>query len=287
VQVAPAEILINAIGLSALYVMVAVGLTLAFGVMRILNFAHGELYMVGAYGAWIFYAQGVLPFPAAVAVSAAIVSGVGLIIERGVFRPLREAPFSGLLGAIGVMFILQVFVGQVWGLGLNKIVPLAYPEIFHILGATLSVHRLIVIVAGFSILVGIWFFLKRSKLGLAMRACSMDAEAASLQGIGANRTRVVTMAMSGALAGLAGALIAPTIIVNPYIGGAVILKAFVIIIVGGMGSFEGAILAAFLFGFMDVGITTIADGTIANMVGLMFMFIILAFRPRGLLGREV
>ena len=284
--VAPEQIFINGLGLSALYLMIALGLTLAFGVMRIVNFAHGELYMVGAYGVWLFYSVGGLPFFAAVVMSAAVVGGIGIAMERGIFRPLREEPMSGLLGAIAVVFILQVLVGQIFGLGFNKPVSSAYKEILQILGATFGVHRLIMIVVSFFVLAGMWFFF-RAKMGRALRACSQDVEAAQLQGVSLHTAGITTMAISAALAGLAGAVISPIIIVNPYMGGHIILKAFVIIIVGGMGSIRGTILAAFLFGFMDSIITTIADSTIANMVGLVFMVLILAFKPRGLLGREV
>lgn len=285
-QLAPEQIFLNGLGLGALYIMVAMGLTLAFGVMKILNFSHGELYMVGAYSMWLFHAELGLSFPVAAAIGCVIVGVIGLVVERGIFRPLRDKPFSGLLGAIGVMFILQVLMGQIFGLGLNKTVPAAYVHRISFFTATLGVHRLIVIVASFFALAGMWFFFRRAKMGRAMRACSQDAEAAVLQGVSLNSVGRTTMVLSGVLAGLAGALISPTIIVNPYIGGFIILKAFAIVIVGGMGSIEGTILAALIFGFMDSSITSVFDGTIASMVGLVFLFTILVLRPRGLLGRE-
>ncbi len=123
--VAPMQMFINGLGLSSLYGILAVGLTIAFGVMRIINFAHGELYMVGAYSVWLFYSVGGLPFPAAVLMGVAVVVGISIAMERGIFGPLRGNATSGLLGAIAVMFILQVLVGQIFGLGFNKPVPAA------------------------------------------------------------------------------------------------------------------------------------------------------------------
>lgn len=284
--VAPLQVFINGLGLSSLYGILAVGLTIVFGVMRIINFAHGELYMVGAYSVWLFYSVGGLPFPAAVLMGVAVAGGIGIAMERGIFGPLRGSAFSGLLGAIAVMFILQVLMGQIFGLGFNKPVPSAYKGIVEILGSTLSLQRLIMIIVSFLAITGVWFFLRRTKIGSALRACSQDAEAAQLQGVNLNAVRITTMAVSGGLAGLAGAIISPIMTVSPYMGGHIILKAFVIIIVGGMGNIEGSILAAFLFGFMDSIITTVFDGTIANLVGLVFMVLILALRPRGLLNRE-
>lgn len=285
-EVSAEQILVNGLGLSGLYIMVALGLTLVFSVMRILNFAHGEFYMVGAYAVWLLYAQGNLPFLAAVAVGILIVSALSIIVYLGLFRPLQGNPLGGYLGSIGIMFILQVLVGQIWGVGVNKVVPRAFSQIIHISDAYLGVHRLIVILASFALIGGVWFFLHKTKMGQALRACAQDTEAASLQGINLNKTSAIAMGISGALAGVAGALMSPVIIINPYMGGSIILKAFVVLIVGGMGSVEGAVLAGFLFGFLDSVITCVLDSTIANLLGLFVMLGVLAIRPLGLLGRE-
>jgi branched-chain amino acid transport system permease protein len=269
--------------------MLALGLTLAFGVMRLLNLAHGEFYMLGAYGIWLFYSSGIMSFIPAVVVSIVLVAVFSIIVQRLVYRPLIHGgdPMVSVLGAIGIMFILQVFVGQVWGLGLNKPIPRVYFEPLQFFDANVDMHRLIVIIGALVLVGGLWFFLQRVKMGKAMRACTQDPEAASLQGIGLDRMHIIAMAMAGALAGAAGALMAPLVVVNPYMGTLILLKAAMIIIVGGMGSIEGALIAGFLFGFLDSGITAVADNVIANLVGLVLMLIILSVRPRGLLGREV
>jgi branched-chain amino acid transport system permease protein len=280
------QIIVNGVGLSALYTILALGLTLVFGVMGIINFAHGELYMLGAYGMWIFYGKANLPFFVALALSMVAVGGLSLLIERGVFRPLRNDASASLVGATGVMFIIQVLTGQIWGLGYNKPVPRAFPKVIHIFNAALSQERLVIIIVTLVLAGGLWFFLERVKLGRGMRACSQDAEAAFLQGISLNKMSAIAMGIGGVLAAGAGALVSASMSVNPYMGGEVIFKCFVIVIVGGAGSVGGAILSAVFFGFMDSIITSLVDSTVANLLGLLFMFVILVVRPRGFLGRE-
>ena len=193
---------------------------------------------------------------------------------------------SGLISAVGLVFILQVLVGQIWGLGLNKPVPYAYRGVVKPLGVPICYHDLIVILVSVGLMIILWIFLNRIRLGQGMRAVSQDSIAASLQGISINKMGLVAMGTGCAFAGLAGALSAPLVTVNPYMGGTIILKAFLIVIVGGVGSIGGTILASLLFAFLDTVITRLADSTIANMIGLLLMLGILTFRPKGLLGRE-
>jgi branched-chain amino acid transport system permease protein len=285
-MVSPEQIIVNGIGLSALYILLALGLTLIFGVMRIANFAHGELYMLGAYGMYLFYGKGGLPFLVALIPTMVLVGLLSILIERGVFRPLRNDPFSSLVAATGVMFIIQVLTGQIWGLGYNKPVPRAFTKVFHILDATIPQERIVVIVVTLVLAGGLWYFLEKIKLGRAMRACTQDAEAASLQGISLNTMSAIAMGIGGVLASGAGALVSPSMAVNPYMGGDVLFKSFVIVIVGGVGSVGGGIISAVFFGFLDSIITSVADSSIANLFGFLFMFAILVIRPQGFFGRE-
>lgn len=285
-MVSPEQIIVNGLGLSALYIMLALGLTLVLGIMRIVNFAHGEIYMLGAYGMWLFYGKGGLPFFAALSLSMVLVAVLSLMIEWSIFRRLRNNQYGSLVAAIGLMSVLQVLTGQIWGIGYNKPVPRAFPGVIHILDASISQERLVIILTTFVLVGGLWFFLERVKLGRGMRASAQDADAASLQGISLNSMCAIAMGIGGALAGGAGALVSPTMAVNPYMGGQVILKCFVIVIVGGAGSVGGAIIAAIFFGFLDSIVSSVADSTIANLLGLVLMFGILVFRPQGILGRE-
>lgn len=269
-----------------LYAVVAVGLALIFGVMRTANFAHGEFFMVGAYTVWLLYARGDWPFPAAVLAAVGVVAGIGLITERTIFRPLRGNVVAGLIASLGLVFILQVIVGRIWGLGMSKPVPPAFPGSLEILGASVGWQRFIMIPAGITMLGLLWLFLHRFKLGRALRATAQDPEAAALQGISIDRMALLAMGIAAAFAGVAGALMASIYPVTPYMGHTVILMTFIIVIVGGTGSLEGAFLAAILFGFLHTIVTTVLDSTIANIIVTVVMAVVLAIRPKGLLGRE-
>lgn len=270
-----------------LYAVVAVGLALIFGVMRTANFAHGEFFMLGAYTVWLLYSRAEWPFFAAVAVAAGVVAAIGIATERGVFKPLRGNVVGGLIASLGLVFILQVTAVQLWGVGARpKPVSPAFPGALEILGTSVGWQRFVVIPAAITMLGLLWFFLHRLKLGRALRAIAQDREAAALQGIAIDRMSMLAMAIAAAFAGVAGGLMAPIYQVTPYLGHTVILMVFIIIIVGGTGSLEGAILAAVMFGFLHTIVTTLLDSTVAIIISCVAMAVILAIRPQGLLGRE-
>lgn len=276
--------LANGVVLGSIYAMVAVGLALAFGVMQMANFAHGEFFMLGAYVVYILYALGGVPFPAAVILAFPIVAAFGLATERLIFRPTRGNVLAGFMATAGVAFILQVLVGQIWGVGLMRSVPTPYMGAADIGGAFVSWQRLIIVPATALMVGGLWLFLHRARAGKALRACAQDAEAAQLQGIALNRMTALAMALSGGFAGVAGALMAPIAPVTPYMGHSFVVTAFIVVIVGGMASIEGALLASFLLGFIHTFVTTFFDAVVATMVGVLFMALVLIIKPTGLLG---
>ncbi|MDE0147736.1 MAG: branched-chain amino acid ABC transporter permease [Rhodospirillaceae bacterium] len=274
---------INAMYAASYMALIAVGLVMIFGVMGVINFAHGELYMAGAYCVVFLYAQEKFPFLVGVAAGLIFVGAVGLLMERGLFRPLRKNPLGGLIASIGFLLILQTLVVFGFGRRMGHVPPPTQGKI-EIFGAILTYQRLFVIVAAILLLAALWAFLKRSKFGWALRACAQDAEAASLQGISMNQTARIAMFIGAGLAGVAGALTAPLVSPTPYIGHSIIVTAFIIIIVGGIGSLEGAVIAAVLYAFVHTFVTTFFDGVIANIVGLALMFAVLVVRPTGLFG---
>jgi len=275
----------NAAVVSVFYAVMAIGFTLVFGVMGVLNLAHGELYMVGAYVVWLAYAQGGVPFPVAVALAVAVVAGLGLLIERGLFRPMRGRPLMGLIMSVGMIFILQVFVATTWHVGLMKQIMPYIPGSMQAFGISIAYQRLLVVPAAITALGALWFFLRRTRMGRALRAKSQDPEAASLQGISVDRVDIVTMAIGAGLAGFAGAFMSPIMRVDPYMGHSALVIALLVTIVGGLGSIEGALIASFIFGFMISFVTVLVDSTMANIVSVLLMFIVLAVRPRGIMGR--
>jgi branched-chain amino acid transport system permease protein len=277
---------VNAIYAASFMALIAVGLVLIFGVMGVINFAHGEFYMLGAYCVVFVYADNNLPFFLAVAVGLVFVGLVGIVAERGLFRPVRDNPLAGLIASIGLLLILQTLAVLGFGVRMEHIPP-STQTVLHVPGTegvVLPLERLNVIVATIVLLGALWFFLRRTRFGWALRACAQDPEAAALQGISMNQTARLAMCIGAALAGVAGAMTAPLVRTYPYMGHSVIVTAFIIIIVGGIGSLEGAVVAAVLYAFVNTFVTTFADGVIADIVGLLLMLLVLIVRPTGLFG---
>jgi len=276
---------VNAAYAASYMALIAVGLVLIFGVMGVINFAHGELYMAGAYAIVYLYAGMQLPFLVAVAIGLAFVGCLGLIMEWAMFRPLRDNPLGGLIASIGFLLVLQSSAVLLFGVRAQN-VPAVSRERLDIAGAVLTVDRFIVIAATIALLSALWAFLRFTRYGRALRAVSQDREAAALQGISINQTARWAMFIGAALAGVAGALTAPLVPTTPYMGHAVIVTAFIIIIVGGIGSLEGAVIAAILYAIVHTLVTTFFDGVIANIVGLLLMLAVLIVRPQGLFGAQ-
>jgi len=279
------QTVVNAVYAASFTALIAVGLVLIFGVMGVINFAHGELYMLGAYAVVALYADQGMPFFLTVAIGLIFVGVVGIGMERGLFRPMRDNPLGGLVVSIGFLLILQALAVLGFGVRMEHVPPVTQRIIrFGFEQGGLSLQRLYVIVASIVLLAGLWLFLHRTRFGWALRACAQDPEAASLQGISMNRTARLAMFIGAALAGVAGALTAPEVPVEPTMGHSVIVTAFIIIIVGGIGSLNGAVVAAILYAFVHTFVTTVADGTIATILGLCMMLFVLVVRPQGLFG---
>ena len=281
--------LIAQTGLNALYAaaylsLVAVGLVLIFGVMGVINFAHGELFMLGAYVVVALYTGLDMPFVLVAALALVFVGCVGLLMEFTMFRPLRSNPLGGLVASIGFLVVLQALVSMGFGVRMEHVPPVTQEVIVFSEKVRLPVQRLAVIVAAAAFLGALWLFLRRTRFGWALRASAQDSEAAALQGISIRKTSMMAMFIGGALAGVAGALTAPLISVNPNMGHSVIVAAFIVIIVGGVGSLEGAVVAAFAYAFVHTAVTTIWDGVIADIVGLLLMLGVLIVKPTGLFG---
>jgi branched-chain amino acid transport system permease protein len=276
---------VNAAYAASYTALIAVGLVLIFGVMGVINFAHGELYMMGAYAVVYLYAGMEVPFLAAVAAGLVFVGCLGLLMEWALFRPLRENPLGGLIASIGFLLILQSLAVLGFGLRMQN-VPSVSKASLTIGSAVLTHERLLVIGAAIALLGLLWLFLRKTRFGWALRAVAQDREAAALQGISINQTARWAMFIGAALAGTAGALTAPLVAPTPYMGHSVIVTAFIVIIVGGIGSLEGAVVAAILYAFVHTFVTTVYDGVVANIVGLLMMLAVLIVMPTGLFGAK-
>ncbi|MDP6429741.1 MAG: branched-chain amino acid ABC transporter permease [Rhodospirillales bacterium] len=283
------QIVANIVFLSTFYVSFAVGLALVFGVMRTINFAHGEFYMLGGYALWLTVGalSGTIPggliFIVALVVGAGVVGTLGILLQLSIFHRLREHPFSIFMATLGLSYVLQVSVVQTIG-PMGRSIPAVFPGFVFFEGMILPIQRLAVF--GFTVVMiaGLWFFLMQTNIGRAVRASAQNKTGAMLQGISMNKIALTTMFVGSALAAMSGVLMASVLPVSPFMGGDAIWRAFIIIIVGGIGSLSGAVVAAFMFGTIDTLLTSFGAGKFTAMVDALIMLLALSFMPSGILG---
>ncbi|PNY80816.1 branched-chain amino acid ABC transporter permease [Deinococcus koreensis] len=274
--------LFNALALGGVYALVALGLTLVYGVMRVPNFAHGGLYMLGAYFTYAALTGLGLGYVPALLLSALGVAILAAGLERLIFYPLRNAPHvHPMIAAIGVLFFLEAAVQLVWGPDFKQI-PEPVPGILNLGGVIVTWQRLIVIAASVVAMLGLNYFLKRTLTGTTIEAMSQNREGARLVGIDTNRVGMLTFAISGALAAIGASLIAPINAVAPSMGEVMNLKVFAIIILGGMGSVPGAIVGGFLLALTEVFGGFYISLDFADVIGFAMLVLVLALKPAGL-----
>ena len=272
--------LLNALALGGAYSLVALGLTLVYGVMKIPNFAHGGLYMVGAYVTWALLTTLGVPYFLALGL-------VAMLLERVVFYPLRAAPgIHPMIAAIGVLFFLEAVIAhpQVFGADF-KIMASPITGIVNVGGVSITAQRLLMIGASVVVMLALFYFLKRTTTGATIEAMAQNREGARLVGINVGRVASLTFFISGALAAIAATLYAPTSLVSPSMGEVMNLKVFAIIVLGGMGSVPGAIVGAFLLAFAETFGGVFVGANFADVVGFAVLVIVLAIRPQGLFRR--
>jgi branched-chain amino acid transport system permease protein len=278
---------LNGLTLGSVYALVALGLTLVYGILHIPNFAHGAFYMVGAYVS--FYAAGSygLNFWAAMACAAAFVAVLSVLADRLVFHPLRHSPpLHDMIAAIGLLLFLEAVVQAIWGAEFHRM-PAPYTTILRFADLTAPVSRLLIIGAAFVLMIALQVFLRRTTTGSTIVAMAQDREGASLVGIDPVKVSMLTFAISGALAAIAATLFAPINLVYPSMGHLVIMKAFVIIILGGMGSIPGAIVGGLLIGFAEAFGAFYISTAYKDIIAFLLLVAILSLRPQGLFPSEV
>lgn len=275
----------NGIMVGGIYGLMALGLTLIYGVLYIPNFALGHQAMIGAYITFFLVSLYGVNYFVAVAGAMVALAALGVVTERVIFRPIKNAPHvNAFIAAFGLLFLLESGSLIAWGATYRKIETPYEREILTVFGATLPVQRLIVVAATVVVIVGIQLFLKRTMAGAALRAVSQQREAALLVGIDSDRVASLTMAVGSALAAAAGGLIGPVILVFPTMGNLMIVKAFVIIILGGMGSVVGAIVGGFLLGLVESLAAGYLSPSYKDLYAFLFLVLVLAVRPTGLFG---
>ncbi|ROO30796.1 branched-chain amino acid ABC transporter permease [Salinisphaera orenii] len=279
--------ILNGLTLGSIYGLVALGLTLVYGILHVPNFAHGALYMVGAYVCYFAMVELGLNYWVAMAAAAAVVALLSVLCERLVFHPLRHAPpIHDKIAAIGILLFLEAVVQMHWGADFRRI-PTPYTEILRLGELTLPAQRLLIIGGAFALMGALHLYLKKTMTGLTIIAMAQNREGAFLVGIDANRVAMMTFAIAGALAAIAASLFAPINLVYPAMGHLVLLKAFVIIILGGMGSIPGAIIGGLIIGFAEALGGFYISSTYKDVIAFVLLVVILSIKPTGLFTKGV
>ena len=278
------QAVVNGLVVGLLYLLMAVGFTLVFGVMRVVNFAHSEFYMLGAFVVYYCVTQLNLPFLPSVVITFAVAVAFGWIIEWLILKPFRNDELNGMIATIGLAMILQNLALMAFGPD-----PLSMPSVVqgvaHFGSMVIPNSRLYVVAFSIGVLLLLYVFLRYSRTGRALRAVVQDIEIASAQGIRANFIYPLGFGIGVGLAAVAGALMAPLFSVSPFIGAGPLLKAFIVVILGGLGSIPGAALASLLLGITEsVAGTFLSTGT-ADILIFAFLIVMLVVRPSGLLFR--
>lgn len=283
-------ILVSGIVLASLYALMATGLALVWNTLGIFNFAHGVFMTLGAYIAWqVADGRGFgWGLSAGIAVSVAVLAGLGVVVNRLLISPFlgrKDIVLVAVMTTLAGAFFLENSALLIWGPRIKQLDRIVSGNI-KIIGSAISMHELVIIVLAPLVLVGLWAFLKWTRIGSAIRAVSQNRDSALLLGINVNAIYSLAFAISAALAGGAGVLLGAIRFITPTMGTEPLLKAFIVVILGGLGSFGGTIVSAYLIGFMEAFSTYFigAYWTQAAMFGL-FILVLVAL-PRGLMGRE-
>ena len=278
---------VNGLMIGGIYALMGIGLTLIFGVMNVVNFAHGEFYMLGAFVVYTFFTLAGVPYPLALIAAAIVVGLVGVCVERFLLRPMRHQPVDvSMLATIGLSIFLANMALIVWG-PTRKDIGQAFSLVGMEVGPlTVTPARVTVLVASLLIIVGSHWFLQRTKFGRAIRATFQDPETAALMGVNVDFVNMFTFGWGAAVAALAGGLLGPIFQVFPSMGAIVSAKSFAVVIAGGLGSFPGAILAGLLLGIAEsLGAGYISSGY-RDGIAFVLIIVVLIFKPTGLFGRE-
>jgi branched-chain amino acid transport system permease protein len=278
------DIILNSLVLGGVFLIVAIGLNIIYGLSRVMNLAHGSLYAIGAYVSVTLISMGV-NFFVALAIAPLAVAAVGLVLERTVIAPMRKRSIVyTLILTYGLMFFLDGLIRYVWGNEPRFVrLPLFLQDTIPILGTYYPSYRLAVLVIIAATMAGLMLFLGKTKTGITLRAASSIPEMVSCLGINMKLVHIGAFMLGCAMAGIAGVVAGPLYTVDPIMGHEMLISSFVVIVIGGLGSLRGAVLAAFLIGLVQ----TLAEFFITDLamvIVFMLMAVILAFKPRGLLG---
>ena len=283
--------LLNGISLGSVYAIIALGYTMVYGIAKMLNFAHGDVIMVGSYVAFVAINNMGLPIPISILLSVIVCTVLGVVIEGIAYRPLRHASkLAVLITAIGVSYFLQNMALLIFGANTKSFTSVVQVKPLSLAGGQLNIagETSVTMLACVVIMIGLMAFIKYSKAGHAMLAVSEDDGAARLMGINVNRTISLTFAIGSALAAIAGVLLCsayPSL--TPYTGSMPGIKAFVAAVFGGIGSIPGAFIGGILLGIIEILARAYISSQLSDAIVFSVLIIVLVVRPTGLMGKEI
>lgn len=279
-----AQTLINTMTSASIYVMMAVGFTLVFGTMRIINFAHGAAYLAGAYGMYILGTNMGLPFAVAAVITVVVVVLTASLIEVTLVERTINDGLKTMIMTLGISLVVTGIIETFFGS-----TPVAVPSLtsgaYFFWGISLPKDRAIVIVAGVVIMISLYLFLRFSLWGQALRAVAQDKEMASAMGVPVRKIQAFGFGGAAGLAAIAGVLIAPVLYSSPAIGDDALIKAFMVVIIGGVGSVSGAVLAGILVALVENVATVWLGASVSAVITFSVVIIVLLVAPRGIMGR--
>lgn len=283
------QVIANGLYLGAQYALIALGLTLIFALMNVLNFAHGQMYVLGGFVTYAVYGQLGLPFPVALVAASVTLAIVGALIEKFLFRPVirrSEREESTMLLAAAIAFFLDAIILLLFG-EKQRGVPKIVKGVFVSDGLIMPYDRIVVGVVALAMIAAFMLYMQYSRPGRAMRALAQDRTAAQLMGVNVDRYSMIGFALGALLAGAVGSLLVTITGVNSGIGGPISIKAFLMVMIGGAGVVGGAIAGGFILGMMEsVGLTVLREyGDITYLVIFALLLIFLSIRPNGLMGK--
>lgn len=270
---------------SAIYALLAVGFTLIFGVARVFNLGHGSFYALGAYFAYAGQAHLKLPLLVAAVASVALVAGIGVAMARAFAAPMQRSVLAALMITLGFALLVEQILLLTFGSQARNVSSIVAGTV-QIGAASISAQRLLTLGVGVVLIAALWLFINKTKLGAAILAVSQDREAAQYQGIDTARVFTVVMALSAGLAAIAGILAGSFLTVQPDMGILPMVKAVSIVIVGGLGSIPGSIIAALLLGYGETAVAFLFSTRFTELVSLGAVLLVLSLRPAGLLGKR-
>lgn len=280
------EQIFNGLVSGAIYALMASGLSLIWGTLKMLNFAHGEFYMLGGFGVYFGLLLGGLPPLVALPLAMLGAAGVGMLLERLVIHPLLDKPgwdVSPVIATLGVSILLQNLALHLWGERFKNI-PYYVEGGIDLFGIRMAWQRIVIVGVTVVVIAVVVTLLKQSRWGMAMRATAQDRDAAVLAGIDIHAVYLWTFGLAAALAALAAAMLAPIYSVNPWMGAALLLKAFIVCVLGGLGSLGGAILGGVLLGTAESLTVLLWSSEWKDVVAFILLILVLWVRPAGLMG---